>query len=168
MRLIFEEVSENDEEKIHEVYEIIRLSGQDMFFNQGLLHWKKPYPIEFIRNDCVEKHVFLAKDLGSNTYVHTFQLDFMTQISNGERKDQVKAVSINKFATLPSFSGKGIGKKSFNHIEKTCLKQGISKIVLEVYDKSEHAIQFYKKRGFRVIGERPTRNFTVLEMEKHI
>jgi hypothetical protein len=63
MHLIFEKVMPHEDAKIKKVYEIIKNSGQDMFHNQGLSHWKTPYPIESIRRDCLDREVFLIKYL---------------------------------------------------------------------------------------------------------
>ena len=40
-----------------------------------------------------------------------------------------------------------------DYIEGYCLlNKGVSKISLDVYDKSEHAIQFYKKEDLLLLG----------------
>jgi GNAT superfamily N-acetyltransferase len=166
MNLIFERVLSNDDSKITEVYEIIKNSGEDMFRNQGLIHWRTPYPIESIRKNCSEREVFLAKDLDKEQYVHTFQLEFIyTSIEN--KIDENVAI-INKFATDPHIAGRGIGKQSMDFIEDYCRSKDTSKLCLDVYEKSEHAIKFYKDRGFSIIGEKTTRHFVVYLMEKNI
>ena len=52
-----------------------------MFKEQGLVHWRTPYPIEAIKKNCEEREVFLAKDMDTNMYVHTFQLEFINDYS---------------------------------------------------------------------------------------
>ncbi|MFE4896546.1 GNAT family N-acetyltransferase [Peribacillus butanolivorans] len=174
MKLTFERISANEDKKVSEVYEIIKISGEHMFKEQGLVHWKTPYPIEVIQKNCEERDVFLVKDIETNTYVHTFQLEFISDFSktlinsNYSNKKEVYEVIINKFATIPNVAGKGIGKMSMDYIDEYCRNKGVSKISLDVYDKSEHAIQFYKKRGFIITGSKPTRHFTVYLMEKQI
>lgn len=161
MNLIFERVLPNDDGKIAEVYEIIKNSGENMFRNQGLIHWRTPYPIESIKKNCSERQVFLAKDLDKDQYVHTFQLEFTYTIDKN-------LASINKFATNPQVAGRGIGKQSMDFIEDYCRGKGVSKICLDVFEKSEHAIRFYKNRGFKIIGQKPTRHFVVYLMEKQL
>lgn len=172
MNLSFERVFPNDDKKIFEIYEIIRLSGEHMYKEQGLIHWKDPYPMESIKKNCENREVFLAKNLDSGKFVHTFQLEFISDFSKSEENDENKIDSkvciINKFATLPEVAGQGIGKLSMNYIEEYCRNKKVSKIGLDVYDKSEHAIRFYKKRGFVVTGSKPTRHFKVYLMEKLI
>ena len=166
MNLIFERVLPNDDAKITEVYEIIKNSGEDMLRNQGLTHWSTPYSIESIKRNCSEREVFLVSDLDKDQYVHTFQLEFSYTLDRN--KTEKKIASINKFATDPQVAGKGIGKQSMKFIEDYCRSKGVSKICLDVYEKSEHAIRFYKNRGFEIIGQKPTRHFMVYLMEKQL
>lgn len=168
MNLSFERVFQNEDKKIFEVYEIIRISGEHMYKEQGLIHWKDPYPIDSIKKNCEEREVFLVKELDMGIFVHTFQLEFNHEYNQLENNEGKKICVVNKFATLPNVAGNGIGKLSMNYIEEYCKDLGISKICLDVYDKSEHAINFYKKRGFIVTGTKPTRHFTVYLMEKQI
>ncbi|BCB40348.1 hypothetical protein BCJMU51_5264 [Bacillus cereus] len=166
MNLNFERVLVHEDNKILEVYNIIKRSGEYMFRKQGLTHWKNPYPIEAIKKNCEEREVFLIKDLDKHVYVHTFQLEYSSHSSNPQIDEEKIKITINKFATIPEAEGKGIGKKSINYIEEYCRNKGISKISLDVYEKSDHAVQFYKKRGFVFTGSRSTRYFKVYLMEK--
>jgi len=174
MNLVFEKVLPEEDDKISVVYEIIKSSGEDMFQNQGLTHWKNPYPKESIKKNCAEREVFLAKDLDTNQYVHTFQLEFELDksIKTFYQKTHQGAVfgvaSIHKFATVPQLAGRGIGRQSIAYIEDYCRNKGISKICLDVYDKSEHAIKFYINNGFNIVGTKPTRHFSVYLMEKSL
>lgn len=163
MNLCFEQIFANEEKKVSKVYEIIKASGEYMFKEQGLLHWKNPYPLEAIQKNCEEREVFIVKDNDTDTYVHTFQLEFNNEFIN---ENKVPVAIINKFATIPEVAGKGIGKLSMDYIEDYCRNNGIFKINLDVYDKSDHAVQFYKKRGFIITGSKTTRYFTVYLMEK--
>ncbi len=174
MNLFFEKVLPSEKDKIAEVYGILKRSEEDMYYSQGLVHWKTPYPIDAIKRDCAEREVYIAKNLDSNQFVHTFQLDFKpfgSQDANIEEvEDEIKTnvVYLRKFATDPQVSGKGIGKQSMNFIENYCRSMGISKICLDVYEKSQKAIQFYIKNGFIVIGSKPTKHFRVYVMEKQL
>jgi GNAT superfamily N-acetyltransferase len=158
MDLVFQRVLASEEDKISKVYDIIKRCGEDMFYNQGLMHWKTPYPKEPIKKNCEEREVFLVRDLDTNQYVHTFQLDFSFP----------NITKVNKFATIPEFAGKGIGKQSMAYIEAYSRNKHLLKVCLDVYEKNEHAIQFYQNRGFSIIGRMPTKHFMVLLMEKAI
>ena len=173
MNLAFERVLPEEDEKISVIYEIIKSNGEDMFHNQGLMHWRTPYPKKSIQKNCSEREVFLARDLDANQYVHTFQLEFTSLYANVTQSFEMaengiasSVAIINKFATTPQVAGKGIGRQSIDYIEAYCRNKRISKICLDVYDKSERAIQFYTNRGFKIVGTKPTKYFTVYLMEK--
>ncbi|MES1038111.1 GNAT family N-acetyltransferase [Peribacillus simplex] len=167
MNLTFERIFSHEDKKVSEIFEIIKVSGEHMFKEQGLVHWRTPYPKEVIQKNCNDREVFLVKDMDTNTYVHTFQLEFTKSLIDSN-KNELQVAFINKFATIPKVAGKGIGKKSMDYIEEYCRKKGVSEISLDVYDKSEHAIQFYKKRGFAVTGSKQTKHFTVYLMGKQL
>lgn len=172
MELYFERVYSDDNKGILEIYEIIKACGEHMYQEYGLVHWKTPYPIESIKKDSEQKEVYLVKDTNTGKYVHTFQLEFRNRwFENSKKHDdekKLKIAFINKFATHPKVSGKGVGKLSMQYIENYCRKNGVSKLCLDVYDKSKHAIQFYINRGFIIVGSKPTKHFNVLLMEKDL
>lgn len=175
MRIIFGRVLQNEDDKIEAVFEIIKSSGEHMHKNLGLIHWKTPYPKESIMRDCQGREVYLGRDLDTNRYVHTFQIEFTFPKSSACSKEIMVGketvgffATIHKFATLPDAEGQGIGKLSLEYIESYCRQKGIKKLCLDVYDRSDHAIQFYKNRGFEIVGSRPTRHFNVFMMEKLI
>lgn len=168
MNLSFERVHEREISKIEAVFEIIKCSGEQMFKENGLEHWKNPYPIESLKKDCAEKEVFLIKDSSEDIYIHTFQLSFENSKDINDLEERRRISTINKFATVPEATGKGVGKNSIDYIENYCREKGVNLIKLDVYEKSEHAINFYEKRGFKITGSRLTRNFRVLLMEKEI
>lgn len=174
MNLLFERVLEFDENKIAEIYNIIKLSGKYMSEIQGLVHWKDPFPIESINKNCADREVFIVKDLDLNRYVHTFQLEIFkltesTEIIHCDPNEKIKYIAkLYKFATLPEAAGRGIGKASMEYMENYCRSKNCVKLIFDVYDKSEHAIRFYQNRGFSIVGSEPTKHFTVLLMEKEL
>jgi|ADurb_H2B_03_Slu_FD_contig_123_12683_length_719_multi_15_in_2_out_0_1 GNAT superfamily N-acetyltransferase len=169
MNLLFERVLESDEARIAEIYNIIKICGEDMSDTQDLHHWENPYQTESIKKHCTEREVFVVKDLELDKYVHTFQLEFL-EFPQSQQKDPAQETNyvaeINKFATIPEVAGRGVGKASMEYIEDYCRSRNVFKIILDVYDKNEHAIKFYQKRGFTIIGSKPTRRFSVYMMEK--
>ena len=147
------QIAAEDEEAIADIHTILRECGEDMYEKQRLTHWKTPYPIERIRQDAREKHVYAVYYEGE--VVATFQLSFRSS-----------EAYLSKLAVRPAFARRGIGGDCLRFIEELCRKQGLHRICLDVYDKSEHAICFYQKHGFQTIGSAPTRHFTVALMEK--
>ena len=157
MEIQFIKVFPDELNKIDSVFNILKLCGSDMHENQGLAHWKIPYEKECIIHDCQTKEVYLGIDSKQEAYVHTFQIAFHEKIAN-----------ICKFATLPAESGKGIASKSMRFIEDICKQRNIERMLLDVYEKSFRAINFYKKNGFVITSSSPTKYFTVYNMEKRL
>lgn len=149
---------ENDfDENINEIERIIRTSGEYLFQEKGLTHWSKPYTLDSIKLDLVNHHIYLIKDIGSQEYVHTFQL-LLDEIES--------CFIIKKFATDPKWLGKGIGSKSLKHIERLAISHNIYQLELQVYDKSIDAIKFYFNKGFNIVGIERTKYFKVYKMKK--
>lgn len=174
MNLNFERVLATDKDKILAIYNILRKCGEEMYKRFDLKHWRTPYAKEAIEANCTEREVFLAKDLDINQYVHTFQLEFILSnsldniLSVMESYKPNTIAEINKFATSPEYSGRGIGRKSLGFIEGYCRDKKIKLLSLDVYDKSENAIRFYENCGFEIIGTKPTRHFQVYIMQKRL
>ena len=166
--LKFIEVTKYHHHEIEKIHEILKASGENLYNTKGLLHWKTPYPIEAIKENIENRTFFIVKDEGADEFIHTFQLEIKMPNEKSDTSLNEITAEINKFATLPSYEGRGIGTQSIDFIEKYCASNSIHRIFLEVYDQSFDAIHFYKSKGFAVIGERKTRYFTVLQMEKII
>lgn len=147
--------AENTALHIDSIYNILYKCGQDMYEKKGLTHWKRPYSKECIEKDICNKNVFLVSD--DYGYVATFTVTLSDE-----------DLYLSKLAVLPEYAGKGIGKLCMNYIERYAKERNISLMKLDVYDKSESAIGFYKGLGFSVTGKKPTTNFVVLLMEKRI
>lgn len=78
------------------------------------------------------------------------------------------SLHLGKLATLPEHSGKGVGSWCMEKIEKIAKDNGCSKVKLEVYDKSNHAKDFYLHKGYYVCGKKSTLKYTEYKMEKEI
>lgn len=146
---------DNTSELVNEIYNILAECGRNMYENDGLTHWKNPYPLENIKSDCNKNYVYIGNLNGK--YVNTFQLNF--EGSN---------CIITKFATSPSHAGKGIGKQSMEYIKMICREKNTETITLDVYDKSQTAISFYRRLGFDFVGSKSTKYFTVLTMKMNV
>lgn len=152
-----------DEDEINQVYNIIKLCGQEMYVKDGLEHWKKPYPIEAIRKNIMDSEVYVI--LSDDNVVGTVTV---TNNKSIYFDDNIPAIYISKFAIHPEYFGQGIGSEMIKWLEKLAVKRNIKTIRLDVYVKSEKAIVFYQHRGFEIMDEKPTRNFSVYCMEKKL
>lgn len=53
-------------------------------------------------------------------------------------------------------------------IERLAKESGCTEVICEVYDKSEHAKNFYEHRGYTVYGATETLKYNELKMRKEI
>ena len=148
-------VNRADEAYINEIYKILFRCGINMS-RKLMFHWLKPYSKSFIRHDCDTKKVILVKDEAIGVFTSTFQM-FVNEQGN---------LYIRKIATNPKFEGRGIGRRNMQYMEVYAKEQGCPKMTLDVYKKSSHAINFYKKNGFVIVGEKKARFFSEYIMEK--
>jgi ribosomal protein S18 acetylase RimI-like enzyme len=137
------------------VSNILYISGKDMAQKYDLHHWDNSH----IKNQVIvilcalKNSIFLVID--GNKSVATFQI----------RKNE-DVLHFEKLATLPSVSGKGVGTFCMQQIEEIAKNHGCSRVSMEVYTNSEHAIKFYEQRGYKIIGETNTLKYTEVKMEK--
>lgn len=126
--------------------------------NDGLNHWNNGMVKTLLISvySSFGNNVYIVRD-NENNCVATFQ----TKISN-------ESLHFAKLATKPSCSGKGIGSFCIKIIEKYAIESGCKKINLEVYDKSQHAIEFYMHKGYKKCGETRTFKYTEILMEKNL
>ena len=66
------------------------------------------------------------------------------------------------------FKRKGIGKRNLLYIEQFAIKNGCSRICLDVYIKSKGAISFYSHLGFKEVGTKRSIRFKELIMKKQL
>jgi len=139
------------------VSEILSKCGKDMVQTQELHHWDnvrlKWWVIMML---CTLKNdIYLVYK--RKTAVATFQI-----------RKQGKVQLFQKLATLPDYSGSGIGTFCLNEIERIGKEAGCLEVICEVYDKSRHAINFYERRGYLVYGTEETLKYTELKMAKKL
>ncbi len=134
---------------------ILDACGRDMAARYGLRHWDNPRwkTLAVCAVSVLRHRVYLTRD-GSGDAA-TFQTD-----------RQGSLMHLSKLATLPAAAGRGLGSFCLTYAENLARAAGCAGIVLEVYDKSEHAIKFYLHRGFRTVGTVKTLRYTELRMEK--
>ncbi len=142
--------------ELNTVSSILYRCGKDMAQKYNLQHWNnsglKNAVIVFL---CVLKNkVYLVCDSNGKA-VATFQTK-----QNGTQ------MRYCKLATDPAFAGKGIGSFCLEATENLAREANCEKVCCEVYDKSTHAINFYKNRGYNVCGNESTLKYTEIKMEK--
>lgn len=61
----------------------------------------------------------------------------------------MEMVSIDQISVNMEYQGKGYGKALLNAAYELAREQGIRRVVLGVLDFNQHALDFYKRQGFR-------------------
>lgn len=58
-----------------------------------------------------------------------------------------------QFAVEPSQQRTGIGKKMIEFIEQRARERGLAEIALDTSEKAVHLIEYYQKKGWRIVDE---------------
>lgn len=143
--------------KLKTVSDILYECGKDMAKKYDLHHWNNSH----IKNYVIVALCALKNDIylvyNEKTPVATFQT----------RKTK-QSFLFQKLATAPAFSGAGIWSYCLTEIERLAKESGCTEVICEVYDKSEHAKNFYEHRGYTVYGATETLKYNELKMRKEI
>ena len=143
--------------QLTKVASILNACGKDMAKKYNLHHWDNPYIKSFaIVCLCVLKNeVFLL--YSNKSPLATFQISVKNETLHFE-----------KLGTLSSAAGQGIGSICMKKIETIAKKRGCNKVVMEVYEPSQHAISFYEHKGYKRVGMVDTLKYKEIKMEKNI
>ena len=138
-------VDSHNSEYIGIIFHILRKCGYNMALTKRLFHWIPSYSKRNIRRDCQTKTVVLVWNEELNDYTSTFQM----------YKNSDSSLYI-------------IGKRNLLYIEQFAIKNGCSRICLDVYIKSKGAISFYSHLGFKEVGTKRSIRFKELIMKKQL
>jgi GNAT superfamily N-acetyltransferase len=155
MELRYQQLSPANVEPVHE---ILRLCGLDMQERLGLSHWVPPYSLEKLRQDAERRQVYAV--LYANQVIATFTLGTVLPMSYEKipailemwNTPQPHALYINHLAILPSFQGRGFGRRCILTIEGMAAEQGCAVLRLDAYSKHAGLQIFYPQLGFRNVG----------------
>lgn len=142
---------------IFKIASILNACGKDMAQKYDLHHWDNPYfkSVIIVILCLLKNRVYLLYD--DNEPVATFQ----TSVHEN-------SLFFEKLAVNPSCGGKGLGSYCMDLIEKQGKTLGLSKITMDVYDKSQHALDFYINKGYVQIDTKETLKYTDIIMEKSL
>lgn len=129
--------------------------GKDMAMKYNLHHWDNSHFKNFIIVLLCElkNKVYLVEDNGNP--VATFQIKVLDN-----------AMHFEKLASSPKYAGKGIGSYCIRYIEESAVKADCDRVCMEVYSPSQHALEFYVNRGYKICGRTETRKYSEVKMEK--
>lgn len=139
------------------VSDILYKCGKDMATKYDLHHWDNPHFKNWIivALCALRNNIYLVYD--NKTPVATFQTRKVNQ-----------SYLFLKLATSPDYAGRGVGTFCLNEIERIGKSEGYQEIICEVYDKSEHAIRFYERRGYFTYGTTDTLKYKELKLKKEL
>jgi dTDP-4-amino-4,6-dideoxygalactose transaminase/GNAT superfamily N-acetyltransferase len=161
----FKRVFDTDYESIRAIYSIIKECGEKMFLDDGLLHWADPLPVDTIKEECLDKHVYLACENSSGLPVAFISVTTKPSVYFAEDPD---CAYIGRMAVATELWRQGIGNLCIEKAVQYAQKKGCKRIRTTVYDKSDKAIAFFQKEGFGTLYSRPSKHFTNLCIEKEI
>ena len=146
-----------DVRRLFQVCKILYASGKSMADKYGLSHWDNSY-----FKDCIivllcalKNQIFLV--YLDSVPVATFQI-----------KKISSSLLFQKLATHPRYEGKGIGSFCMQKIEQQAKDMECNSVICEVYDKSTHAINFYRKKGYEIYGRTDTLKYQEVKMQKNL
>ena len=150
-------VGKLDIPRLNNVAAILNACGKDMAKKYDLHHWDNPYLKSLVivglcalKNDI---YLFYANEKPVAT--------FMTKV-------QGDSLHFEKLGTLPSEAGKGIGSMCMAKIEEVAKNAGCKKVVMEVYEPSQHALSFYEHKGYKAVGMTDTLKYKEVRMERNL
>ena len=140
---------------ILKISSILRKCGKDMAIKYGIHHWDN----SLIKNLLIVMYGLLRNE----TYLITHKKEVVGTVQIYYKEDYIH---FSKLAVLPDYNGRGYGSIILSFIFEKGVSMNKTKVLCEVYDKSEHAISFYLNRGFVVVSKTKTLKYTELVMEK--
>lgn len=151
-------IKKYDVVSLYKVLIILRKCGKDMKVKYGLEHWHNSWikDIAIMSLCALSNSVFLVEDLDKNP-IATYQSRVYGEMFH-----------LSKLATDPKFSGKGVGSFCIETAEENAKARNCNRLSFEVYEKSQHAINFYKNRGYKIVGNTDTLKYKEFVMEKEI
>ena len=64
-------------------------------------------------------------------------------------------VDLETIAVLPEFQGKGVSQALLKYLEKEASSRGFRQMILEVRDRNDRAISFYRRNGYSTVSHLP-------------
>lgn len=142
---------------IFRVVGILSRCGKNMAQKYDLHHWDNP----FIKNLAIVALCILKNKLW-------LVYDRTQAVATFQTKKTARGMHLQKLGTDPACGGKGIGSFCMRTIERMAKEASCDTVYFEVYDKSQHALDFYLHRGYTVCGQVSTLKYTELTMEKKL
>jgi ribosomal protein S18 acetylase RimI-like enzyme len=138
---------------LNAVWEFLKLSFRDV--NRATVEYQRPRTkqrfLETYEEEGVEQLLFFV-DRQIVAYAEcTFEIvgkDTWLNPSYFERKE-MRPLYVEELAVHPEWGGRGVGSFVLEQLQHLARVRGLTHLVLEVAENNEHALAWYRKRGFR-------------------
>jgi ribosomal protein S18 acetylase RimI-like enzyme len=138
---------------LNAVWDFLKLSFRDV--NRATVEYQRPRTkqrfFETYEEEGVEQLLFLV---GKQVVAYaecTFEIlgkDTWLNPSYFERKE-MRPLYVEELAVHPDYNGRGVGSFVLEQLQHLARVRGLTHLVLEVAENNEHALAWYRKRGFR-------------------
>ncbi|MGO8995383.1 MAG: GNAT family N-acetyltransferase [Polyangiaceae bacterium] len=138
---------------LNTVWEFLKLSFRDV--NRATVEYQRPRTkqrfLETYEEEGVEQLLFTV-DRKIVAYAEcTFEIvgkDTWVNPAYFERRD-MRPLYVEELAVHPDWGGRGVGGFVLEQLQHLARIRGLTHLVLEVAENNEHALGWYRKRGFR-------------------
>ncbi len=138
---------------LNAVWEFVKLSFRDV--NRATVEYQRPRTkqrfLETYEEEGVEQLLFTV-DRKIVAYAEcTFEIvgkDTWVNPAYFERRD-MRPLYVEELAVHPDWGGRGVGGFVLEQLQHLARVRGLTHLVLEVAENNEHALTWYRKRGFR-------------------
>ena len=145
---------------------------KDNLIEQGIFQWDAKYPnLDYVKNDIAKGS--LVKLISGDQMVGVVSFDDFQEPEYSAVNWQIKCepiAVIHRLAVDPLFQGKGFAGTLMNFAERSISEAGFQAIRLDAYSGNEMVLRFYKKLGYKIVGEIyfPRMKLPFICMEKSI
>jgi ribosomal protein S18 acetylase RimI-like enzyme len=138
---------------LNAVWDFLKLSFRDV--NRATVEYQRPRTkqrfLETYEEEGVEQLLFTV-DRSIVAYAEcTYEIvgkDTWVNPAYFERRD-MRPLYVEELAVHPDWGGRGVGGFVLEQLQHLARVRGLTHLVLEVAENNEHALGWYRKRGFR-------------------
>lgn len=138
---------------LNRVWDFLKLSFRDV--NRATVEYQRPRTkqrfFETYEEEGVEQLLF-AVDGALVAYAEcTFEIIGKDTWLNPRyfEKREMRPLYVEELAVHPEWNGRGVGSFVLEQLQHLARVRGLTHLVLEVAENNEHALTWYRKRGFR-------------------
>jgi GNAT superfamily N-acetyltransferase len=122
--------------------------------NRGIYQWDNQYPnIEEVIKDQADGSLYIATRSGLSVGAVCLNAQQESAYQQVAWQFTEPSLVIHRLCVTPTLQGQGIGASILNFAESHARTVGYASIRLDVYSGNLDAVNFYKKRGYRLAGE---------------